>query len=627
MADVITRLLMDSSNYTSGIEKAQKSLDKYIEKNVNLGSVLGNVTGIIGKFAAGVGLAMGAQEAFDRIIKGSQTTSDEYDRIMRSVNNTIDIFFTSISTGDFTAFNLGLDNIIAKARAANDALDALGNATISYNYFNTKNQALFADAITTLRDKNATAQEKEAAKATVDSIMGSQQEITKQFRLKTEEAVKNLITEKNSLKAGSISLSDLDAQLLLDITTAGEQRKKMFAMEYADYEKIFAKIKNKYTTVETKGFGMNVRSVSVTDMEKVNREMDLINEKYKGAILYNETLVRNSDKWLKDLTSIVATADTADRTLANMQKTLNKATQTTTNGREKKETTPKGLGFVEIDQMIKLTIDRMTDNPLDKEILDAIEKKKQLPVLIQPVQMLMKMNEEEEENLEKDEVVEALKRRMEMYDIAQAKIQEYKNMLNYATDEEKSKILENIKLWESIAEKIKKTKQEGQNLADISSALGTMGSALQGTGNEWLSFIGQTASASAALLQVIQSLTVAKGAEAIAEQAGHTWPMNIVAIASTVAAMTSAIASVKGLSNFAEGGIVGGTNYQDGITARVSSGEMFINEADQKRLYDAIHTGNFGGSGGGRTIITGEQIVTVVNNFGKRTGKGTILKG
>lgn len=116
-------------------------------------------------------------------------------------------------------------------------------------------------------------------------------------------------------------------------------------------------------------------------------------------------------------------------------------------------------------------------------------------------------------------------------------------------------------------------------------------------------------------------------ANAIAEQASKPWPANLIAITSTVAAITSAMASVISLGSFAEGGFVSGTNYQDGITARVSSGEMIMNEADQKRLYDAIHTGNLGGGGGGKTVVTGEQIVTVVNNYGKRTGRGTILKG
>ena len=94
-----------------------------------------------------------------------------------------------------------------------------------------------------------------------------------------------------------------------------------------------------------------------------------------------------------------------------------------------------------------------------------------------------------------------------------------------------------------------------------------------------------------------------------------------------VAAAASVLAAIMNTPNFAEGGFVPGHNYMDGITARVSSGEMIMNEADQKKLYNAIHSGNLGGGGASKAIVTGEQIVTVVNNYGKRTGKGVILKG
>ena len=62
----------------------------------------------------------------------------------------------------------------------------------------------------------------------------------------------------------------------------------------------------------------------------------------------------------------------------------------------------------------------------------------------------------------------------------------------------------------------------------------------------------------------------------------------------------------------------------DGITARVSSGEMIINQADQKRLYDSIHTGGVGG-GSVRSSISGEQIVIAVNNWARRTNHGELV--
>ena len=75
---------------------------------------------------------------------------------------------------------------------------------------------------------------------------------------------------------------------------------------------------------------------------------------------------------------------------------------------------------------------------------------------------------------------------------------------------------------------------------------------------------------------------------------------------------------------YAEGGIIPGQDYNDGITARVSSGEMIINSADQKRLYDSIHSGLIGG-GSVQGAVTGEQIVFAVNNYGRRTNRGELV--
>lgn len=663
MADVITRLLMDSSNYTSGIEKAQKSLDKYMDKNMNLGNVVGNVTKVIGKFAVGIGVAATAGEAFNKIMGSSQKLGDKMTETIEAAKASVDQFFYSLGAGEFSTFLRGLDEIIAKSKKAQQALDQLGNTQISHGYFSAKNEADIAKAQTLAKNKFAPLDERERAFKEWQSGIKSQQEINKTLQHDLVNAIVTSVEKEIGADKIKVSMQDVEMALRIDVTNPykREELKNQFAADYEAYRKAAEKSSHLYQNFDKNGNvmleggrGYERRIANDEEREKAQKELT---RKYREAIVVNAMLNKYSDEQLQGIAEMGEKYINLNKAIdglvrefnetANEYNNANKnikgfnpvsslegynvysgSTVTGGGGSGKKEKLPSGPSFVEIDQMIKLSIDRMTDNPLDQEILDAIAKKKQLPVLMQPVQMLMQMNEEEESNIDSDEVVEALKRRMEMYDIAQVKIQEYESLLAVANEEEREYLLEQIKLWESIAGKIKKTNQEGQNFADISDAIGMMGSALQSTGNNWLSFIGQSASAASTLIQVIQSLTAAEAAEAIAKQASsNLWPANLIAIASTLAAMTSAIASVASIGNFAEGGIVGGTNYQDGITARVSSGEMFINEADQKRLYDAIHTGNFGGGGGGRTIITGEQIVTVVNNFGKRTGKGTILKG
>lgn len=91
--------------------------------------------------------------------------------------------------------------------------------------------------------------------------------------------------------------------------------------------------------------------------------------------------------------------------------------------------------------------------------------------------------------------------------------------------------------------------------------------------------------------------------------------------AGIVGGMISGIAG-----HFAHGGIVGGQDYGDGVVARVSSGEMVINPADQRRLLAAVKGAGQGG-GTAATRITGEEIEIVLNNFGRRTGRGRIKWG
>lgn len=86
--------------------------------------------------------------------------------------------------------------------------------------------------------------------------------------------------------------------------------------------------------------------------------------------------------------------------------------------------------------------------------------------------------------------------------------------------------------------------------------------------------------------------TAAKGGEAIAgataSGARMPFPLNIVAIAAGVAAVVAALASISGA--FANGGIVGGSSPSgDKLLARVNSGEMILNGAQQSRLFRFIN--------------------------------------
>lgn len=98
--------------------------------------------------------------------------------------------------------------------------------------------------------------------------------------------------------------------------------------------------------------------------------------------------------------------------------------------------------------------------------------------------------------------------------------------------------------------------------------------------------------------------------------------------AAQIAAMTAMIQTAAStVPKFAKGGIItGGPSSGDKILARVNAGEMILNQGQQSRLFDAINSGQIGGSK--KTDITigfdkvrGSDIYLSLKNYMKTTGK------
>lgn len=107
-------------------------------------------------------------------------------------------------------------------------------------------------------------------------------------------------------------------------------------------------------------------------------------------------------------------------------------------------------------------------------------------------------------------------------------------------------------------------------------------------------------------------------AGATASGAKMPFPINLLAIAAGVAAVVAALAS---MSKFADGGIVGGNStHGDRNIARVNSGEMILNKAQQGTLWSMLN--GKGGMGGRVNFkIKGSDLIGVMENeVRKRNG-------
>lgn len=549
MNDLVVRLLLKTAGFDADLGKAKNSVDAFAKQ------ITSNVTGAVMKFAGALTAVAGAASAFEGVIRGSQTTSDEFDRVMRTAKTSVESFFTAVSTGDFTAFNRGLDDIISRARLANDALDQLGNTTMSYGYFNARNQAEFADALTILRDKNATASEKEAAKAAADRIMGNQKEITEQLRVRTQNAIAALVTEKNTLGLNNITKLDIDEILALDVSAMGDAMKEDLKASYKEYEAIYNSMVGKYTTLQaTSELGKFEKKV---DYVGLNKAMESVTNKYQMAILYNEILVRNSDDWLRNLIGIQQASDNADRSLANMQRQINRAGQSESGGGKTSGVKKDGL------QMPIVVSQVQYNTELGKKVLEWMNGK-EVPVIKAEIEI-------EGEDIDEEDLSGK---------------------------------------W---GEHLKDIENMNSALSSTGEIFGSIGGVMASFGDDMGAWMMQSLGNVANMIVQLQSLATANG---VASASKLPFPANIAGIATVVATIASIFSS---LPKFADGGIVGGSSYfGDKLLARVNSGEAVLTQSQQARALSLMNGSNVRVSGDVR--LSGKDIYISLRNYMSSSG-------
>ena len=153
-------------------------------------------------------------------------------------------------------------------------------------------------------------------------------------------------------------------------------------------------------------------------------------------------------------------------------------------------------------------------------------------------------------------------------------------------------------------------------LENVSSILGTLGGLMSQSSDNMGAWALSSAANIAQMIVQLQALATAQG---VASAFSAPWPTSLAAVATVLTTVASIFSS---LPQFAEGGIIGGSSYfGDRLLARVNSGEMILNQKQQKRLYDLTT------SDGGATVslgvsrIQGSDLYLALSNYMKKTGK------
>ena len=641
--DYIVKLAGDSKSYQSAMEQASRSLDKFGKQNLSVSAAMNVVTSTMAKFLSVAALVKGAQEAITATINGSQTTADQFNATLTAAKDTVNTFFSSLSTGDFSQFNMGLDNMIAKSKEAYMALDRLGNASMSWGYFHTARMADLTDLQAVVNDKSLPMEQRQQAAAQMKDIQEELQRYAKGYEERAIEAMARELTKATNLEWTDVSRQDLEKVLGLDLlsTSMSAQEKQRLQTRYQeylakvkkvqdDYEKNVQKWETQRIGVSPTG-GVQYGQVEVTpesDKALYRQDMHDIAREYMDAVIYQQTLERDADKELQNLIQLLQQVDAAKHSLRRVDSAVLQAQ----NIQPASAGAPAAAGSntasknnymspLEYDRLILQERLKLTQKYSD-DYIDLQQQIRETEYQMQ-VERLTATIEDEQQLATALEIIERVKQQ-DLYDIA---MQGYVARLQLA--EQFTGQMQSVsETSDNVADNFTTMRDSLQGIGDSGRALESLGRAMstmsdnrnwQGVGN----LVSSVGAAAQAYMQLAAAAQIAATSTAAAETP-TIWG-KIAAVTTMLSVFATMISQVRSMSNYAEGGIIPGHNWNDGITARVSSGEMVINEADQKRLYDSIHTGNMGGGGGGPAYISGEQIVLAVNNYGRRTNQGELV--
>lgn len=589
-----TRGVADMKQHDEAIRKSAAEVYKYERqvKQVNaadqkwMDGVKGNI-GTVTKFLGTIGLATGTLDVFTKSIRHNQTTSDALDQAQAALNTTVNNFYHSLSSGDFSYFANGLSSIISKAKEAQIAIDQLGNTMMSYSLINARTQNKIAAARAIYYDPASTKEQKEQAKKDMAAATKELEDATNVAIADVGNTIRTAVSRDTNIDSGFITDSMINKALEVNATKGRQGYKDEIESQYSTYQKELIKVQKKYTKYRPDALGNS--NPYITDTAALNKEMDKLNKTYAESIVGHALLVKYTDDELQNLTNQAAAAYNLDTQLQSLSATENRLNNRAFNtgskggsggGKTKSTSTPKPT----------LNVPTLSFGGLEEEISwlkkrnEYIAKGTALWEEYKAKSTSMMGNTEENNR--------ALEKSLELH----------QDTLNNIEEERESEKRRQEAMWESIGA--------------MGSAFSSLSKELEMPAFDIMGAIGQ------AIANIALSYSQAT------EQASTMGPWAWLAFAATgLAEMVSVISAIKSnTQGYASGGIIGGsTTIGDYNLARVNKGEMILNGREQSRMFNLLSgSGSIAPGLEESTVkfrISGPDLVGVLKNYDRKRGK------
>ena len=570
--DYRVKLAIDSKEYRQALRQANQEAkefkkqqrDSFKTAGKDAGDAFSTIIGMAKKFAPAISAGAAAFQVMNKAMQENQTFTDEWARVTESAKATYESFVDSLVNADFTGFFQNLDDVVAAARDAADAIDNLDTTTIFASKGMADIQLAASKYRYTLRSKTSTEEEKAAARAGLQATRQSQLATAQDLANANLEAFAAKLADYVTRKGKAVSVSDF---ISYDENGRASVRKgSLFDKYYGDlatYRQMDARYKQMKAEGEklynVNGVGMRGKTfwsdAQKAEFEEMRAFMELSDAKLKESFGYYQA----------GISEIAKVYDA----MASDARYLGGAAAGGGGGKATPLTPKYSIAWYK-EQIAEYA------KAYEYAISDAERQAAKAHV----------------DKLELE--LERLKNGEQKFGNVLAPIDSTTAMgMGVTVDPSKLKPLGDAKPLEAAA------KDTTKYIDILSNSIQSLGLISVKADSEFGKFL----MAARMILSLAKSVDGGLGT-------GGKWYDKLFSI----------VGSVVGIG-FAGGGIVGGTSYKgDRLPAMINSKEMILNGFQQKKLFDMITSGG-GQSGSGSAVVTGENIYIALRNYGRRSGK------
>lgn len=570
MNDLIVRLLLKTDGFDANLGKAKRSTENFA---ANIG---GKAAAAVGKFAAGIGIAMSGVEAFNKVMRSTQTLSDAFDNNMNALKGSVDAFFQSLASGNWDAFNGGLLETIRNMKQVSAMQDMLADAKLTMGYDTRKFEREYVRLEGIINDESKSKGEREAALAEMDALVARFKD---RVQKTAEGAAKTLVAEMNAKFGQNFTIADLEKYItevnneFLDTETLQRLNKYKETLEKFEPGGSRA-VEGGYVVTKKQYQAMNAELEKMRILQDDNDES---RKKMLEQLEYAVNLQRQGDEFLK-------------RSLEKHTKiaNLNKGT----GGSTKVEAVAGSIAAIDAE------IRRLQQEYANTASAAAREAAAKAIA-----------------ELQRQKGVIELQARVTMPSVGNGKSGSLAALAGGLPT-----TLGSTPLMDISKEDIKNTEDYAGAINSVANALNAVSMATGEGAAAFLSWASSVMTATAQAVQAIHTVVAAKTAEAAASAGASAASTPVVGWLMVGGAIAAALAAFTKIPKFAEGGIVGGSSYfGDKLLARVNSGEMILNQGQQARLL-AMTNGGGNVRVSGDVRLSGKDIYVSLRNYMSSSG-------